>query len=498
MESIGIDLGSQGAKFVLLDEDGCITAEEYIPYDIEYPHPYWAEQNPQDWEDALLHGLKRLVNKSGDPHAIKAIGIDAQVDGVVAINRRGRPLYNAIIWMDRRAKEEEALIARYIDPQDLFSITGCNIDASHVLPKILWLKRNIPSIVDTYKFLMPANYVLYLLTGKLGIDFSNASSTLAFDVKKKVWSEHLLHAFNIDISLLPEIFESTFGIGHIKKGMADSIGFRNNRPLVTVGCGDEHAAALGAGVLEEGILFDITGTAEGIGTSSSVPLADKSRLIETHMHASPDHWFLENPGYVSGGNLRWFRDNFCTLDGKGLSYEDLMDSAEKIEPGSDGIIFLPTLMGAMVPEWNSHAKGNIYGFSLNCTRSHITRAILEGSAYGIRDVLERFLEMGLGFNSVRVAGGGSKSRLWNQIKADVLNLPVETLNTPETTSLGAAMLGGVAGGLFGDLKEAVAKVVSIDEIYEPGGYQEVYDGMYMKYKKLYYSLKPVFQYNAAD
>ena len=493
MESIGIDLGSQGIKLTLLNNIGNIIAEEYISYNIRNPYPYWAEQDPNDWEYAIVNGLKRIISRSSEPDNIVAVGIDAQVDGVVAIDKQGKPLYNAIIWMDRRAKTEEKIIASRIDSNTLFTITGCNIDASHVLPKVLWLRSNIAAIKKTYKFLLPASYVLYFLTGKFGIDYSNASSTLLFDIRKKIWSTDLLKSFKIDESLLPKIFESTSLVGQIKKEIADLIGLRKNRPLVTVGCGDEHAAALGAGVIEEGTLFDITGTAEGIGASSSYPILDESKLIETHMHVSPNHWFLENPGYVSGGNLRWFKDTLCTTNGISDSYDDLIAKAERVKPGSDGIIFLPSLMGAMVPEWNSHAKGNLFGFTLNCTRSHITRAILEGTAYGIRDVFERFYEMGINFNSVRVAGGGSKSKLWNQIKAEVLNLRVETLSTPETTSVGAAILGAVAGGVFNNFKEALEKVVHIQEVFIPKGNKELYDDMYKKYRELYFSLKPVFR-----
>ncbi len=492
MEFIGIDIGSQGTKLTLINQVGDIIAEEYFSYPIEYPQPFWAEQNPRVWEDAIVQGLKNLILQSNDPHEIMSIGIDAQVDGIIPIDTEGNPLYHAIIWMDRRATTEEERIAKVISKEEMFSITGCNLDASHILPKVLWLQKHIENFDKTYKLLMPASYVLFFLTGEFGVDYSNASSTLFFDVKERVWNADILKQFDIDVSLLPDIFPSTYSIGNLRSEIADSVGFANHRPIVAVGCGDEHAACVGAGVIEEGIAFDIAGTAEVVGASSSLPRLDESHLVETHGHASPAHWLLENPGFVSGGNFRWFRDNFCTVGEYQLSYADLTKEAETIPPGSEGLIFLPTLMGAMTPEWNSYAKGNIYGLSMNSTRAHITRAILEASAYGIRDIIEALKNMGLTFTKIRVTGGGSKSILWNQIKADVLNLAVESLFTSETTSFGAALIGAVSCEAFPTLQVASARTVKIKEIIEPQTQQGLYDESYQLYRELYSSLKPLF------
>lgn len=492
MEFIGIDIGSQGTKLTLINQKGEIITEDYLSYPIEYPQPFWAEQNPEVWEHAIVKGLKNITAQSKNPNEIIAIGIDAQVDGIVPIDRNGNALYHAIIWMDRRATAEEALIADVIGEEEIFSTTGCNLDASHILPKVLWLQKNVEDFDKAYKLLMPASYVLFFLTGEFGVDYSNASSTLFFDIRERTWHEDILKQFKIHVSLLPEIFPSTYNIGHLKGEIAASVGFGTHRPIVAVGAGDEHAACVGAGVIEEGIAFDIAGTAEVVGVSSASPLLDPGHLVETHGHASPDHWLLENPGFVSGGNFRWFRDNLCTIGKHQLSYTDLTKEAENIPPGSEGLIFLPTLMGAMTPEWNSYAKGNIYGLSMNCTRAHITRAILEASAYGIRDIVEAFKNMGLTFSKIRVTGGGSKSTFWNRIKADVLNLSVETLFTSETTSFGSALIGAVSGGVFPTLQAASASTVKIKEVIEPQTHRTVYDEMHQQYRDLYFSLQPLF------
>ncbi len=492
MEFIGIDVGSQGTKLVLLSHSGKILAEENSSYPIEYPQLGWAEQDPGHWETATLNGLRSIISQSKNPDKIVSIGIAAQVDGIIPIDRRGSPLHKAIVWMDRRATEEEKLIGKAIGEEEIFATTGCNLDASHVLPKILWLKNHTAILKKTYKLLVPASYILFFLTGKFGLDYANASSTLMYKVKEKVWDDDILREFAISRSLLPEIFPSTHIMGNLRKEIAVFLGL-SNPPLVAVGSGDEHAACVGAGAIDEGVAFNMAGTGEVVGASSSLPLFDKSRLVETNGHSSSEHWFLENPGFVSGGNLRWFRDNLSTIGERGLSYNDLIKDAELIPPGSEGLIFLPTLMGAMVPECNSQARGNLYGLSLSSTRAHITRAILEGSAYGMKDIMEALKNMGLTFSKIRVSGGGSRSRLWNQIKADVLNLPVETLSTPETTSLGAALIGATSYGAYPNLKIASECSIKIKDVVTPSDQRTEYEHIYPRYRDLYFSIKPLFK-----
>ncbi|OGK09472.1 MAG: hypothetical protein A2Y63_06595 [Candidatus Riflebacteria bacterium RBG_13_59_9] len=491
MEFIGIDVGSQGTRVVLIDRRGRTVAEDSVSYPIEYPRKYWAEQDPLCWESAALQGLAAVCSRSKNPAEIRSIGIAAQVDGVVAIDKSGQPLGKAIIWMDKRAVEEERHISEVIGVEEIFAITGCNLDASHVLPKVLWLRGNTEILDSSFKLLLPASYLVFCLTGELAVDYSNASSTLMYRVKEKVWDDGILKEFAISRGLLPDILPSTHIAGRLRKQTALRLGLPNP-PVVAVGCGDEHAAFVGTGVIHDGIAFDMAGTGEVVGASCRLPLLDRTRLVETHGHPLSELWLLENPGFVSGGNLRWFRDNLCAIGSGACSYESLVKEAEGVPAGSEGLIFLPTLMGAKAPEWNSAAVGNIYGLSLHSTRAHITRAILEGSAYGIRDVLGALSGMGLRFSRVRVTGGGSRSRLWNQIKADVLDLPVETLATPQSTALGAALIGAVSCGAFSTLQEAVKTAVKTGQVFEPGDQRAKYEEAYPRYRDLYFALKPVF------
>jgi xylulokinase len=493
MKFIGIDIGSQGTKISLINEKGEIIKEIYNPYEIIFPKPFWAEQDVKVWEKAIVDGLKNILTDFEDE--IVSIGIDAQVDGVVSIGRDLKPMHNAIIWMDRRAVEEEEFIEKSITREKIFEITGCNLDASHILPKVLWLKNNFSDFRNIYKLLVPASYVVFFLTGEFGIDYSNASSTLFFDIKQRIFREDILKEFDIDLSLFPQIYPSVHNIGKLKKEICDYIGIKY-QPIVALGCGDDYAACIGAGVLNEGMLIDVSGTAEVVGMVSKEPLLDNYRIVETHAHAITNSYFIENPGFVSGGNFRWFRDNFCKIFDKELNYDLLTSEAEKVKPGSEGLILIPALMGAMVPEWNSYAKGVLYGISMNHTRAHFVRAILEATAYGLNDILNSLKKMGFNISKLRVVGGGSKSKLWNQIKADVTKLPVETLITSETTSLGAGIIGSIACGYYKNFEEAVSNMIKVKEIIYPHGNFDIYEKYYQIYRDLYFTLKPFFnKYN---
>jgi xylulokinase len=289
----------------------------------------------------------------------------------------------------------------------------------------------------------------------------------------------------------------------LRHDVAQRLGL-TEQTLVTVGGGDEHVAALGAGVLRPGLVMDIAGTAEAVGLASKDLAFDPSRLVESHCHAHPDLWFIEHPGFVSGANYRWFRDHFAPmevaaeLDHRGDAYELLDEAAARIPPGADGLLMLPCLMGAATPTWNATARGTFLGFTLAHSRGHFVRALLEASAYAVRDIIDQMRSMGCDLTEMRVVGGGARSRLWRQIKADVVGLPVVSLQTSETTSLGAAMIALVGTGAFSSLEEAADAMVKIDERLEPDpSHQAVYEESYASYREAYFALLPVFERSAS-
>jgi xylulokinase len=270
--------------------------------------------------------------------------------------------------------------------------------------------------------------------------------------------------------------------------------------VVVVGCGDEMAATLGAGVFAPGEVCDVVGTAEPVCAASAEPREDPTMLVECHPHADPEAWLLENPGFVSGGNLRWWRDQFAPLEvssereGRGDAYDLLSKEASEVEPGSGGVVFLPCMQGAMAPEWNGAARGVFYGLTLAHTRAHMTRAVLEGSAFALRDILEAMVGAGLDVRRLTIVGGGAKGPVWRQIKADVTGYPIRVPTSVETTATGAAILAAVASGLHPTVAEATRTFVS----YEPEEHRpdpsakEAYDEAYRRYRDVYAALRPVF------
>jgi xylulokinase len=498
---IGCDIGSQSLKVILLSLDGELLGEAGAAYDVDYPRPTWAEQPAQAWLGALPQALAQLRAATGFlPEQVRALGLDAQVDGVVAIDAAGRPLRPAIIWMDRRAVAQCEAVAQTVDSAALFKLSGLNLDPTHVAPKIRWLAENEPEVYDAATFfLLPGSYVAYSLTGELAVDYANASSTLLMDVVRREWSPELCRQFSIALERLAPLRPATDLLGGLLPAAAEALGLLPGTPL-TVGTGDEHAACAGAGVVRAGLVCDIAGTAEPVCASAAQPAFDPTRLVETHCHADPNLWLLENPGFVSGANYRWFRDQFAPLEVQaaseagGSAYDLLDDLAAQVAPGAEGLVLLPCLMGAMTPTWNAAARGTFAGFTLAHRRAHFVRAVLEASAYAVRDIVDQMRQMGLPLQEIRAVGGGSRSRLCRQIKADVTGLPVTLLQTSETAALGAAMLALVGIGAFASLSEAAQRVVRLVETVEPDpAVQARYDDYYQLYRATYFALLPVFE-----
>lgn len=498
---IGCDVGSQSTKAVLVSFEGRLIGEASESYAIDYPHPLWAEQPAERWANALALAVRRLLAETKiSAEQVRAIGLATQVDGMVPVDRAGQPLHPALIWMDRRASEQCEAVRQRLNTEEVFQLTGLNLDPTHVAPKIRWLADQLPEIYEqAAHFLLPGSYMTYHLTGEIAVDYSNASSTLLLDVRTKTWSTAMCEVFGIDPARLARIDAATQPLGTLRPAVAEALGLRTDTPVV-IGCGDEHAACLGAGVVRPGLVGDIAGTAEPVCAASAAPAFDTTHLVETHCHADPNLWLLENPGFVSGGNVRWYRDHFSPLEVRAAQelnqspYPLLDMGGARVSPGAEGVIFLPCLMGAMAPTWNESARGVFFGFTLAHTRDHFTRALLEGSAYAVRDIVDQMQAMGLELTEMRVVGGGAKSRLWNQIKADVTGLPVAVPHTTETTALGAALLALVGAGAHHTLEEACQQAVRLRERFEPQPEtQAIYADLYALYRQVYFALSPVFE-----
>jgi xylulokinase len=498
---IGCDVGSQGTNCALYSAEGTLVASSYKPYDLSFPFPGAAEQDPDLWPEAVVTGVRDLLTHVPEgPSAVRGLSFGSQLDGMVVCGADGRALRPAMIWMDRRAEEQAAAVAEVMPPEDFYARVGANLDSSHAVFKALWVRDNEPDVYADAKHLMPpGSFVLWKTTGVLAVDYSNASSLALLDPRTRAWSEDVLDACGIDVAMLPELGAGTQPVGTIASGFASATGL-DPSTVVAIGCGDEMAATLGAGVFSPGEVCDVVGTAEPVCAASAEPREDPSMLVECHPHADPSTWLLENPGFVSGGSLRWWRDQFAPIErgaeaeGLGDAYDLLSREAARVPAGSDGVVFLPCLQGAMAPEWNGAARGVFYGLTLAHTRAHMTRAILEGSAYALRDILEAMKAAGLDVRRLTIVGGGAKGELWRQIKSDVTGLPVRVPESVETTATGAAILAAVGSGVHRTIGDAVKAFVAYrpDEHQPDPERQQVYDETYRRYREVYYALKPVF------
>jgi xylulokinase len=497
---IGCDVGSQGTNAALYEAGGALVASAYEPHRVSHPRPGWAEQDADEWLDALRRAVRRLLPEAGDPSAVKAVSFGSQLDGMVVCDADGRPLRPALIWMDRRAEEQAAALEQTISRSDFYARVGVNLDSSHAVFKALWVRDNEPDVFAEAAWLLtPGSFVLREVAGVTAVDYSNASSLGLLDPRTRRWSDPVLEAAGIDPSLLSELGPATQPVGSITPAFAEATGL-DLETVAVLGCGDEMAATLGAGVYEPGEVCDVVGTAEPVCAAAAEPGHDPTMLVECHPHADPDAWILENPGFVSGGNLRWWRDEFCAGEvaaearGDGDAYDLLLDGADAVPCGADGLLFLPCLQGAMAPEWNGAARGVFFGLSLAHTRAHLTRALLEGSAFALRDILGAMRASGLEVTRLTIVGGGAKGRLWRQIKADVTGLPVRVPTNVETTAGGAAILAAVGAGLYPDVATAAPAFVDYepDEQVPDRERHELYDEAYARYRELYFAAKPLF------
>lgn len=484
---IGIDVGSQSLKAVVLDRDLGVVGQGRRSYPIEFPQPGWAQQDVGLWEAALAPAIAEalaVANKSAGDMA--AIGIAGQLDGCVALDRADRPIAPCIIWMDRRADAVLDQVRRN-SGVDFRRRTGANLDGTHMAPKARWLLDHSAVSSVIARFHQPVSYLVERLTGEAVMDHGLASTSLVYDIATGDYAGDLLDLFGLRREQLPKLAQSESVAGALTEQGAVLTGLPKGLP-VAVGTGDDFATPLGAGVARPGILANVLGTAEVIGALHPDPLIDGRGLVETHRYVGSRLFYIENPGWVSGGALEWLRGVLGIAD-----FAEFDRLAAEVPPGGDGLTFLPALTGAMAPEWNAGARGCFYGLTPSHGAGHLARAVLEGNAFGLRDVAVRLREMGVAIDRVRVLGGGARSRLWAQMRADVTGLPVERSAVSDNSAVGAGLLAAVASGRYRDVAEAALRVGAIAETIDPNGAERrAYDRAHDRYRRLFQSLKPMF------
>jgi len=485
---IGVDVGSQSVKAVLCTPGGQTLATASHPCSMIHPCSGWSEQDPRQWRDGITAATRAVVRRAGlQPGQVSHIALACQVDGVVPVGRDLEALRNGIIWLDRRAAGQARDLAGKLPAETIFQISGLNVDASHSGPKIMWLRDAEPEVFAAAELLPPvAGYLLGWLCGVVAQDHANASSSLLYDVRGRDWSDRLLQAAGIDPRLLAPILPAHAAAGPLTPAAAEQLGLTTGCVAV-VGTGDDHGAALGAGVVGRGAIADVTGTAEPVAVATDEPVFDELHLVETHAHAVDGTLLVENPGFVSGGSVMWLAQALGGRQG------DVFDWASAAPPGAAEVLFVPALSGATAPRWNDEMRGGFSGLSMNHGREHLARAVIEGCVYALRDITDRLAAIGLGGGEIHVVGGGCRSELWLQAKADITGLPVRPATSDEPTALGAAMLAEVCAGNFGGIAEAAGQMVTLSErCYEPDPRTTaVYDEAYAKYRRLFDALEEV-------
>jgi xylulokinase len=455
---LGIDLGTQSLKAVVCDEALAVRGQHAIGLATQVPAPDRAEQDPAAWEAALAPAIAGALAAAGArPEAIAAMAIAGQLDGCVAVDAGGRALHPALIWQDRRAVAEAARV----DARRLFARTGQVADAGHMAPKLVWLRRALRGVTPA-RFHQPVSYLVERLTGHAVIDPALASTTMLLDLATARWSDELLAAFEVAAEELPALRPACALAGGLTGEGARLTGLPAETP-VAVGTGDDFAAPIGAGVVAPGPVVCVIGTAEVVGGLSATAVLDPAAEPMVETHAFPTGaFFVENPGWMSGGAVRWAARLL------GLSRDAELDAlAQGAPPGAAGVTFVPALAGAMTPVWRPHARGTLHGLAAGHERAHVARAVLEGLAFAARDVVVRLGELGLPAREVVLLGGGAQSGVWAQIRADVLGLPHHVAARTDAAPIGAAMIAAVAAGLAPDLATLAALVPAPSARFTP-------------------------------
>lgn len=496
---VGVDVGSQGTCAQAIDLSGEAVATSYVPHALAYPQAGWAEQDPLEWLSAVARALDE-VRRSVDGRPLRAISFGSQLDGLVPADEAGTAVGPAIIWMDRRAGEQCERAGSLVDVDRLRDLTGCNLDPGHVAAKIAWLREHRPEQHAAARWLLlPGSYVAWQASGVLAVDPSNASSTMLLSLRDRRWCVEACDAFGVDPGRLAEIRPAHDVLGPVSPWLRNAAGL-DPSTLVVLGCGDEMAATLGAGVIEPGTVCDVMGTAEPVCAVTGAPALDPERVTELHPHATPDGWLLENPGWLSGGAYRWFRDELGSVELSRAAatgadvYELLNNAAASVPAGCDGVIWVPALAGATAPEWNADARAAWFGLTAAHGRSHMVRALLEGNAFALRDVLDAMGVAGLVPTELVAVGGGARGNLLLQMRADVTGLPVMRPADVETTARGAAMLAAAGAGLHPDVPTAVREMASprSEPLLPDPERQAIYAEAHRRYRDLYAALRPLF------
>jgi xylulokinase len=486
---LGLDISTTATKALLIDERGAVIGVASATYEYETPRPLWSEQDPALWWDATLRSIRQVLASSGvAAESVGAIGLAGQMHGLVLLDAAGRVLRPAILWNDQRTERQCAEISRRVGAERLLELTGNAPVTGLTAPKLLWVQEHEPEIYERIAHvLLPKDYVRYRLTGEFASDVADASGTLLLDLGRRSWSGEVCRSLGVPLEWLPRLHEGPAVSGELAADVATALGLRAGTPVVAGG-GDQAAAAVGCGVIDPGTLALSLGTSGVVFAPTSTPVLEPGGRLHAFCHAVPGRWHAMGVMLSAAGSLRWFRDTFAP----GADYDSLLAAAAQVPAGCEGLIFLPYLSGERTPHPDPLARGGFVGLTVRHSLPHLTRAVLEGVAFGLRDILDLLTASGAAATSIRVSGGGARSPLWRQIIADVLQAELVEISTTEGAAFGAALLAAVGGGSFAGVAEAVAATVQVTGVTAPGDQGPRYAAAHGCYRDLYPALRELF------
>jgi xylulokinase len=461
---LGLDIGTSATKAILIDESGAVRASADSPHTVQMPRPGWSEQDPDEWWTAACLATRSALSRASATGVdVRAVGFSGQMHGSVFLGGDPnpddpRPLRPAMLWNDQRTGAQCRAIEQAAGGRAaLIRITGNPALTGFALPKVLWLREHQPRHFEQFRhLLLPKDYVRFRLTGELAIDVGDASGVGLLDIRSRSWHADLMRAVGLDEAILPRVVESSARAGNVSRRAADLTGLREGTP-VAAGSGDQMAGAVGMGVVSAGIVSATLGTSGVIfAHCGSSPPHDPEGRVQAMCAAVPGEYCVYGCMLSAAGALQWYRNAFAADE----SYSDLDKEAAAIEPGAEGLIFLPYLTGERCPHADPLARGALVGLTARHARGHVTRAVLEGVAFGMAQMLDLVRRLGIEPHEIRLSGGGAKSKLWREIQAACYGAPVTLLNSSEGSAYGAAILGGVAAGVWSSVPEACGACLS--------------------------------------
>lgn len=502
MYLMGIDVGTSGVKVIILSEEGKLLSDETSSYPISSPSPGWFEQNPKDWWTATVTCIRGMFRSNRiKPSEIKGIGLSGMYHGLVLLDRGYNVIRPCILWNDQRTADQSEYILHKIGGERLLKIAATSCAPYFTACKLMWVRDNEPENYEKiYKLMLPKDYVRFKLTGEFVTDMTDASGTLFLNIHKRQWSPEIVEMLEVDKDILPNLVESPEISGKVSKKAAEETGLPPGIP-VAGGAGDQAAAAIGNGIVDEGIATYSIGTSGVIYAAANEIKYDPAGRVNSFCHAAPGKWSVLAVINSAAGSYQWYLDNFsdwakaeASKTGESV-YTVLEKHASRIPEGSEKLIFLPYLAGERHPHTNTNARGVFFGLHAGHTNDHIVRSILEGVSYCFRDCLDVMRELNISIGEIRATGGGSKSKLWLDILANVSGEPIVTMTSDEGgAAFGAAILGGVGAGVFRDLQEACANLIHTgDKVVPEKDRVEKYNRYFKFFQSLYPLLKPSYE-----